>query len=510
MFLLPYTFAAEIDVDIVDHHNVKEMIEGFLRQNPDILDSSKDKDIVIFLGNTGAGKSTVINYLSAKALQVNSIGDIVLENPHDSDAMAIGERSDSETFLPASVQMGDLLFYDLPGFKDTRGTARSMVNACLIKRIIENARSVKLIFVAGIDQITTDRGSSFKNLLNNVKQLIPNKAIENFSALVITKSHISRHGISDFLETKLTPTVEHDLYILYAWLEHHHITQMARPMGDVIGPEDRDHILDLIQNIQAEKVDNVNINVIFDLGEQRHITDIYNIEIEKNADKLLHNLQQFSVSDKNSLEKKQNYIMNDFRPSFHRELTESPLINLLRPISENLFQESLQRYDQLLNLRLEGISKEIDSEIKELEKQAEIMRRKEEEARRIQAENSLRLEQERAQKAEAELVAIRAAEEAKRQAELRAAQERERIAQQQRMQELSRENAIKRYQQVALREKMAHEKLVILSGSDYWPAHAIYLNAVEDEKNAIYQLARDLNYQGSTGELRGQYHMGLN
>ncbi|MGV8948677.1 MAG: GTPase [Candidatus Paracaedibacter sp.] len=148
----------------VDHHNVKRIVQQHLTDNPELLDSSKDKDIVVFLGNTGAGKSTLINYLSEKKLKVNNAFEIELDDPDDLSAMAIGGGSASQTFLPKFIQADALLLYDLPGFMDTRGTAENLVNACFIKRIIENAKSAKLVFVVGLDQITANRGDSFIKL----------------------------------------------------------------------------------------------------------------------------------------------------------------------------------------------------------------------------------------------------------------------------------------------------------------------------------------------------------
>lgn len=49
----------------------------------------------------------------------------------------------------------------------------NIVNASYIKNIIENAKTVRFLFVAGRDEITAARGESFKNLLKITRTLIP-------------------------------------------------------------------------------------------------------------------------------------------------------------------------------------------------------------------------------------------------------------------------------------------------------------------------------------------------
>ena len=102
-------------------------------------------------------------------MKVNDFYQIVLENPEDPSAMEIGLDFNSQTFLPKYVQVDDLLLYDLPGFQDTRGAVANWVNACFIKRIIENARSVKLIFVVEMGQIDSTRVKASKRYWNMLK-----------------------------------------------------------------------------------------------------------------------------------------------------------------------------------------------------------------------------------------------------------------------------------------------------------------------------------------------------
>jgi ribosome biogenesis GTPase A len=411
--------------DTLDHHTVRKVLADHLGNYPDLLDSSKDKDIVVFLGNTGAGKSTLINYLSNKKLQVNTLGDIVLENPGDASAMAIGGGSNSQTFLPSYIQSGNLLLYDLPGFMDTRGTAQSLINACFIKNIIEKARSTKLVFVGDIGQITTDRGASFKTLLSQTRKLIPNSKapLETFSSLVITKSYLPKAGLPDFVRAKID-LKDPDFDLFEALIKRNMVEQMSRPTNNAIDSQDRNDILAMISRMGQQKIDNIDTSVIYDNNQQTKIREIYEAEIDNNIEKLVVDVAQLPSLDKAGLKAKKDFMLKNFESQVEAAVKVSPLIVLLRPISEPLYQTSWKDRKQKLVSRRDIIVSQIDIAIKDKEKQ-------EEERLRIQAEEALRQaqlrereERERAYRAEQELNAYR---EAERQRQLEAQRQQEEI-----------------------------------------------------------------------------------
>jgi len=406
-FLIPQkTFSME-EVDQVDHHTVKAIIETHLTNNPNLLNSSKDKDIVVFLGNTGAGKSTLINYLSGKELEVNRFNHIILKDPNDLSAMAIGVGHDSKTFLPGFIQAGDLLFYDLPGFKDTRGTATSLVNACFIKRIIENAKSATLVFVVGMGQVNSDRADSFKVLLRQAEQLLPNQPIEYFSSLVVTQSDQESDDLSAYLTEVVDVT---QIPTLDFWIKNQKIAQVSKPKGKNIDQNERENILRLIQGTNYNKIQSINIGATYRHKDQNNIKDIYDREIADIVNQLINisfDLNSLSSLDITALETNKQYLQNSFFQDVSSALESSPLIQLLRPISKGIYKSARGKMERNLFHRLINISAEISNIIREQERrearelyealvQAENDRRGEaearyrnEESRRVQAEGQV-------------------------------------------------------------------------------------------------------------------------
>lgn len=139
--------------------------------------SSKGKHIVAFLGNTGAGKSTLINLLAGKKLvRSKDQRSYVLEDDQDGSAMKIGRGGESQTRFPQSIDVnvpgvGELRFFDLPGFNDTNGSEKNLVNAALTRRVLSEAASVRLMFVVGEDQFTADKSASVRSMFHALKHL---------------------------------------------------------------------------------------------------------------------------------------------------------------------------------------------------------------------------------------------------------------------------------------------------------------------------------------------------
>ncbi len=84
-----------------------------------------DKNIVLLIGDTGAGKSTTLNFLAGQEMQIrqNDNEDMVVEAKNLLPGFEIGHRLSSTTKRINTFvrEKDELTLCDTPGFKDTTG-----------------------------------------------------------------------------------------------------------------------------------------------------------------------------------------------------------------------------------------------------------------------------------------------------------------------------------------------------------------------------------------------------
>lgn len=277
----------------LDPIRVRQMFE-----NPDytkIIDSVTKQDIVVFLGKTHSGKSTLVNFLADKDLQFNDIGKIELVNPNDESAMKIGGGQDSVTSLPKSIPYNKLYFYDLPGFCDNRGPNQSIENAYFIKNIIENANSCKLLFVT--PNASYNRGSDDNaiDVLKVIDKFIPDQNVQDFSGLIIT---IHSHIIKDYKKF-INSKTNNNIPIVNYWTEKNRISSTD---DREIMPIEKNRILELINTMESKKVKNVNVECVYGKNEKNSMKTIYEEEFKKIFDSLgYENLSSIKQKEEDSL-----------------------------------------------------------------------------------------------------------------------------------------------------------------------------------------------------------------
>jgi GTPase SAR1 family protein len=169
---------------------------------------------IIVIGDTGTGKSTLINGLIGKKLEVieNEQEDFVirLELGQEGRAPLIGEKiSISETSIPYIWRDSyENIYWDCPGFEDTKGPIQDIANAFFIKKIFDNSKYVKLVIVISDQQLKTKGG-----LLNLNKKLA--ETFENFNeikdslSVILTKAN-DRRSIDNFRKIIIKIAEEQD------------------------------------------------------------------------------------------------------------------------------------------------------------------------------------------------------------------------------------------------------------------------------------------------------------
>ena len=141
------------------------------------------KDAVIILGNTGAGKSTFINYLAGCELEVNWIkGRRKLKvrgtasGGVQDEVAPIGHEATSKTFMPQIVAVDDQVYCDCPGFSDNRGVEINIANAVNIKQALSRAQSLRMVVLVNYHSLEADRANGFRSLLSTLTDLLGSEA----------------------------------------------------------------------------------------------------------------------------------------------------------------------------------------------------------------------------------------------------------------------------------------------------------------------------------------------
>jgi hypothetical protein len=176
---------------------ILELMKKAIKQ---ALDFKKtNSHIITFIGNTGAGKSVLINYFLRKNLVLKqgvNKRDVTIEvGEGEEDYAEIGDKKfGSKTILPEIYQTDDLPFslVDTGGFFDTR-EGYEIPLAISRKLILENAQTVRVVLCVTSKSIDNTKATEFKSFLNTtLGNLIKNyKDESNKDAiyLMITRPH---------------------------------------------------------------------------------------------------------------------------------------------------------------------------------------------------------------------------------------------------------------------------------------------------------------------------------
>lgn len=149
---------------------------------------------VLFLGLTGAGKSTLINYLCGveyREIEKHGVPQVIPRSDRALEIARVGNSTSSATLLPQVITLPDVpyVLVDLPGFGDTRGSAEEICAAAGIDMLTRQLGGVQaLLFVVSWDALKDSRMNPYRDTAESVGAMIslyPETA-ENV-ILVVTK-----------------------------------------------------------------------------------------------------------------------------------------------------------------------------------------------------------------------------------------------------------------------------------------------------------------------------------
>lgn len=170
------------------------------------------KDIIVCLGNTGSGKTTMLNSLvhGPESLEVIEIKEkvkikkgktkevkkLVIEQKEEFKAtkqLKIGHSTaQSETFRPDTVvnEKTSLMFVDMAGFEDAGSPLTELVNMFVNKHIFNISKSISFLLTITMNEITNNRGQAVRELVNVLNVMCPSELSSLRDAVipVLTKS----------------------------------------------------------------------------------------------------------------------------------------------------------------------------------------------------------------------------------------------------------------------------------------------------------------------------------
>lgn len=179
------------------------------------LNLTKNPNIILVIGNTGSGKSTLVHYVTgdySKLVSIEPTGYQIEYQIHDGLDPDIQKdfisTTVSRTIIPGmAIDETNNVWYDCPGFEDTRNSTIEIATTYLTKSVIENVKNVKVVLLAPHESVTIGHDRhDFDHALDHVATLLKDiRLFVDSVALVITK--VPPYHMHGQIATELTDEV---------------------------------------------------------------------------------------------------------------------------------------------------------------------------------------------------------------------------------------------------------------------------------------------------------------
>lgn len=139
------------------------------------IETAANKNIVLVLGNLGAGKSSIVDYLLGCRMRAENRGTRRVAVPEEGQQVyaPIGHSFEAQTLFPEVYTNGTSSYFycDCPGFEDNRTLEERICASISTQMAINKASSVKVMVVIDNNSFRVDRAASFRKLSNTLSKL---------------------------------------------------------------------------------------------------------------------------------------------------------------------------------------------------------------------------------------------------------------------------------------------------------------------------------------------------
>ena len=164
----------------------KETFFSYIQDGTKQANKVTGRKALIVVGNTGAGKSTFINYLEGCQLEAGDEGTFrVSATSAVPEVAPIGHGNQSATRLPIAIEATDLTLgsgcaiIDCPGFYDNRGAELRIANAVNIRQCVLAASVFIVVVLVHHASLDSDRGRGITEICKVLFQMFG--SVENFT-----------------------------------------------------------------------------------------------------------------------------------------------------------------------------------------------------------------------------------------------------------------------------------------------------------------------------------------
>ena len=171
--------------------DIKDLESALLTASLLLKSEIKYEDTYVFIGASGSGKSSLMNWAIGNKLVGKKDADfrrINLEKGDDSPGPKIGIGATAETTIPArwnSKRFLHKVLWDLPGFVDNRGVIQDITNAYYVFELFTNIKSAKVVIVIDINDIIASNINPVLSLLRSLEDIFGESMNKCFHSIAV-------------------------------------------------------------------------------------------------------------------------------------------------------------------------------------------------------------------------------------------------------------------------------------------------------------------------------------